>query len=81
MDTFGTVWMMLGSKTDMENDLHTQKGDRLEEEVAQKKDRLDHSLVNDDDGVYSVFGCDDVDYAIYDEDDRDEEVDHKKVWT
>ena len=65
----------------MENDLHTQKGDRLEEEVAQKKDRLDHSLVNDDDGVYYVFGCDDVDYAIYDEDDRDEEVDHKKVWT
>ena len=38
------VTMMIGSRTDMENDLHTQKGDMLEEEVAQEKDRLDGSF-------------------------------------
>ena len=38
------VTMMIGSRTDMENDLQTLKGDRLEEEIAQKKDRLDGSF-------------------------------------
>ena len=38
------VTMMIGSRTDMENDLHTLKGDTLEEEIAQKKGRLDGSF-------------------------------------
>ena len=40
------MMMMIGSRRDMENDLqgHTQKGDTLEEEVAQKKVRLDRSF-------------------------------------
>ena len=42
---------------------------------------IDHSLVDDDDGVDYFFACVDLDYAIYDDDDRDEEVDHEKVWT
>ena len=42
---------------------------------------MDHSLVYDDDGVDYFLACDDLDYAIYDEDDRDEEVDRGKVWT
>ena len=42
---------------------------------------MDHSLVDDNDGVDYVFDYDDADYAIYDGDDRDEIVDHEKVWT
>ena len=43
---------------------------------------MDHSLVDDDDGVDYLFACVDLDYAIYDDDDRDEEVDHENVaWT
>ena len=43
---------------------------------------MDDSLVDDDDGVDYFFACDDTDYAIYDEDDWDEEVDHENVaWT
>ena len=42
---------------------------------------MDHSLVDDDDGVDYLFAFVDLDYAIYDDDDRDEEVDREKVWT